>query len=520
MPWKTPDADVGHALRDRLLVDVDAVAVADRERPGVAGRLREADQQQRRPRRRGSSRSGRWKTSSAGSVGAGRPRGTWPTSATPCAPRSKSARREQAADDEHERARHARREEAQAEDHRERDQPDEQRRPADVAERPDPRGELPPGVVAVGRRAGQLRQLADDDVDRGSRRGSRSRPPWRGTARSSPGASSASSRNSAPVTSVIAATSSAASAPPTPGEQHRAARDRGQRRARPRRDVPRRAEQRVDDRAGRGRVQPVLHRHARDARVAEVLRHDHRRDRDPREHVAAEQRAVVARQPVHDRQQPTQTTGPSVIGALHRGRSSQTGGKNHDLPSSTRSAGLPRRRLRTRIVSPARLLTTTWEEAVLAAYTFGQAMWTMFVFFMWILWFWLLFTVFGDLFRRHDIGGWGKAGWTFFVIILPFLGHLHLPDRRGEGRWASGACSRRRQQQAHMDTLRPRRWPARPTRLGPDRQGQGAARQRRDHPGRVRPAEGEGARRLSGWCPIARREANARSSMHAAGVLG
>jgi hypothetical protein len=59
---------------------------------------------------------------------------------------------------------------------------------------------------------------------------------------------------------------------------------------------------------------------------------------------------------------------------------------------------------------------------VLVAYTFGQAMWTMFVFFMWILWFWLLFTVFGDLFRRHDIGGWGKAGWCVFVILLPFLG--------------------------------------------------------------------------------------------------
>jgi putative oligomerization/nucleic acid binding protein/phospholipase D-like protein len=61
---------------------------------------------------------------------------------------------------------------------------------------------------------------------------------------------------------------------------------------------------------------------------------------------------------------------------------------------------------------------------MLAAYTFGQAMWTMFVFFMWILWFWLLFTVFGDLFRRHDISGWGKAGWTIFVIVLPFLGVL------------------------------------------------------------------------------------------------
>ena len=59
---------------------------------------------------------------------------------------------------------------------------------------------------------------------------------------------------------------------------------------------------------------------------------------------------------------------------------------------------------------------------MLAAYSFGEAMWTMFVFFLWILWFWFLFTVFGDLFRRHDIGGWGKAGWCVFVILLPFLG--------------------------------------------------------------------------------------------------
>ena len=59
---------------------------------------------------------------------------------------------------------------------------------------------------------------------------------------------------------------------------------------------------------------------------------------------------------------------------------------------------------------------------MIAAYTFGQVMWSMFVFFCWILFFWLLFTVFGDLFRRHDIGGWGKAGWCVFVILLPFLG--------------------------------------------------------------------------------------------------
>lgn len=59
---------------------------------------------------------------------------------------------------------------------------------------------------------------------------------------------------------------------------------------------------------------------------------------------------------------------------------------------------------------------------MLAAYTFGDVMWSMFVFFAWILFFWMLFVVFGDLFSRHDISGWAKAGWTLFVIILPFLG--------------------------------------------------------------------------------------------------
>ena len=70
---------------------------------------------------------------------------------------------------------------------------------------------------------------------------------------------------------------------------------------------------------------------------------------------------------------------------------------------------------------------------MLVAYTFGQAMWTMFVFFMWVLWFWLLFTIFGDLFRRHDISGWAKAGWTFFVIILPFLGIFIYLIAEGKG---------------------------------------------------------------------------------------
>ncbi len=56
------------------------------------------------------------------------------------------------------------------------------------------------------------------------------------------------------------------------------------------------------------------------------------------------------------------------------------------------------------------------------SYPFADVMWTMLVFFLWVLWFWLLFTVFADVFRRHDISGWGKTAWLIFVIVLPFLG--------------------------------------------------------------------------------------------------
>ena len=57
-----------------------------------------------------------------------------------------------------------------------------------------------------------------------------------------------------------------------------------------------------------------------------------------------------------------------------------------------------------------------------ADYPFLDVMWTMLVFFVWILWFWLLFGVWTDIFRRDDISGWGKAGWLIFTIFLPFLG--------------------------------------------------------------------------------------------------
>ena len=57
-----------------------------------------------------------------------------------------------------------------------------------------------------------------------------------------------------------------------------------------------------------------------------------------------------------------------------------------------------------------------------AVYPFLDVVWTMLIIFAWIIWFWLLITVFTDLFRRHDTSGFAKVLWIIFVIILPFLG--------------------------------------------------------------------------------------------------
>ena len=61
---------------------------------------------------------------------------------------------------------------------------------------------------------------------------------------------------------------------------------------------------------------------------------------------------------------------------------------------------------------------------MIATYTFGSFFWDVLLFMAWIIWFWLLITVFLDLFRRHDLSGWAKVLWVIFVIILPYLGVL------------------------------------------------------------------------------------------------
>jgi hypothetical protein len=90
---------------------------------------------------------------------------------------------------------------------------------------------------------------------------------------------------------------------------------------------------------------------------------------------------------------------------------------NRTAPVQTdRDAPLP---AASRIEAPTRRRLAVFFAA---DYPFLDILWTMLIFFAWVIWFWLLITVFADLFRRHDISGWGKAAWTFFVIVLPFLG--------------------------------------------------------------------------------------------------
>jgi hypothetical protein len=57
-------------------------------------------------------------------------------------------------------------------------------------------------------------------------------------------------------------------------------------------------------------------------------------------------------------------------------------------------------------------------------YPFLNILWSMIIFFAWVAWIWVAITVFIDVFRRRDIGGWAKAGWVILVIVLPFLGVL------------------------------------------------------------------------------------------------
>lgn len=61
---------------------------------------------------------------------------------------------------------------------------------------------------------------------------------------------------------------------------------------------------------------------------------------------------------------------------------------------------------------------------IAAEYPFMDILWSMVIFFAWVVWIWMMIVILTDVFRRRDIGGWAKAAWTVFLIVLPFLGAL------------------------------------------------------------------------------------------------
>ena len=86
-----------------------------------------------------------------------------------------------------------------------------------------------------------------------------------------------------------------------------------------------------------------------------------------------------------------------------------------------------------------------------ADYPFLDLMWTMIVFFLWVAWFWLLFTVWFDIFRRHDVSGFGKAAWLIFTLVLPFLGVLIYVITQNEG-MTQRNVERAKAQREQLDT--------------------------------------------------------------------
>jgi len=83
-------------------------------------------------------------------------------------------------------------------------------------------------------------------------------------------------------------------------------------------------------------------------------------------------------------------------------------------------------------------------------YPLLEVFWTMLIFFAFVVWLWVLFTVFADIFRRREIGGWGKALWIVFVVILPWLGVLVylIAEHKGMG---ERAAKRQQDVQAEFD---------------------------------------------------------------------
>ena len=85
-------------------------------------------------------------------------------------------------------------------------------------------------------------------------------------------------------------------------------------------------------------------------------------------------------------------------------------------------------------------------------FTFSNFLADVLSIFIFVLWFWLLITVFGDLFRRHDISGWAKAVWVIVLILFPYLGiFIYLiSQHRGMAERQSQRVQQARDERRHV----------------------------------------------------------------------
>ena len=91
---------------------------------------------------------------------------------------------------------------------------------------------------------------------------------------------------------------------------------------------------------------------------------------------------------------------------------------------------------------------------IAADYPFLDILWTMFIFFLFVIWIWILITVFSDIFRRKDIGGGSKALWIIFVIVLPYLGVFVYLIANHDGMADRNIAQMQKQQSATDDYIR------------------------------------------------------------------
>ncbi len=89
-----------------------------------------------------------------------------------------------------------------------------------------------------------------------------------------------------------------------------------------------------------------------------------------------------------------------------------------------------------------------------AEYPFLELMGTMLIFFAWVAWIWIVIMVLNDIFRRHDIGGWGKAIWVVFVIIVPYLGVLVYLIAQHDGMRERAIAAQQAQQSAFDERVK------------------------------------------------------------------